>query len=115
MDTLYGKSPTDARHLRGIPTGVHDPSDRRNCLRSEGSNCRACDTPRSEWRSQVHVPGQVALVQVDVAHDHHVGGVAEDSPQALDLTTLAQVLGRVGVPELVCPNPEADAVADTGE
>ena len=52
---------------------------------------------------------------MDVAHDHHIGGVAKDSAQALDLTTLAQVRGRVCVPELVRPDPEADAVADATE
>jgi hypothetical protein len=41
--------------------------------------------------------------------------MAEDASQALDLPALAQVLGRVGVPELVCPNSEADAVADPAE
>ena len=44
---------------------------------------------------------------MDVAHDHHVGGVAEDAAQALDLPTLAQVLSRVGMPQLVCPDPKA--------
>src|SRR5450631_568110 len=52
---------------------------------------------------------------MDVAHDHHVGTVAENAPQALDLPTLAEVLGRVRVPELVCSNPETDAVPDTAE
>jgi hypothetical protein len=55
------------------------------------------------------------LVKVDVAHDHHVSAVAEDPAQALDLPTLAEVLGRVCVPELVCSNPKADAVAHAAE
>jgi hypothetical protein len=33
---------------------------------------------KSERRSFIEVLAQVALVQVDVAHDHHVGGVAQD-------------------------------------
>jgi hypothetical protein len=52
---------------------------------------------------------------MDVAHNHHVGGVAEDAPESLDLSTLAEVLGGIGVPELVCPNSETDAVADATE
>jgi len=71
--------------------------------------------PLSKWRTQVHIAGQVALVQMDVAHDHHVGGVAEDAPKTLDLPTVAEVLGRVRVPELVCSNPETDVVADAAE
>jgi hypothetical protein len=41
--------------------------------------------------------------------------MAEYAPQAFDLPALAEVLGRVRVPELVCSNPEADSMADAAE
>jgi len=62
----------------------------------------------SEGSALVEVAVEVALVEVDVAHDHHVGGVAEDSTQPLDLATPAQLFGGEGVPELVSVDPEAD-------
>jgi len=65
-------------------------------------------TPGSEWRSQVEVLVQVALVKVDVPHHHHISRVAEDAPQALDLAPLPQVPGGEGVAELVGVDPEAD-------
>ena len=37
-----------------------------------------CGLAASERGALVEVPAQIALVQVDVAHDHHVGRVAED-------------------------------------
>ena len=52
---------------------------------------------------------------MDVAHDHHVGRVAEDPAQSLDLATAAQVLSREGVPELVSVDPKADPSAQALE
>ncbi|HKV89260.1 MAG TPA: hypothetical protein VJT78_14805 [Candidatus Dormibacteraeota bacterium] len=44
---------------------------------------------------------EVALVQVDVAHDHHVDRVTEDPAQPFDLTATSQTLGGEGVAEFV--------------
>ena len=52
---------------------------------------------------------------MDVAHDHHMGRVAEDPPQALDLATPAQLLGRERMPELVGVDPKADPPAQALE
>ena len=48
---------------------------------------------------------------MDIAHDHEVGRVPEDPPEALYLAAVAEVLGGEGVPELVGVDPEADSAA----
>jgi hypothetical protein len=65
-----------------------------------------------ERRPEIEVLVEVALVQVHVTHDHHVGRVADDPARPLDLAPLPQVLGRRRVAERMGVNPEADLVPD---
>src|SRR6266851_66195 len=62
----------------------------------------------SERRPQVEVPRQIASVEMDIAHDHRVGRVAEDLAQALDLPSPLQVFGGECMAELVRVNGKPD-------
>lgn len=48
-------------------------------------------------------------------HHHEVSGVAEDSPEALDLTAVPKVLGRERVAKLVSVHREAQCLARAAE
>lgn len=74
------------------------------------------DRSASERRPQVDVATKVALIHVDVAHDHDLGRVPQDPPEPLDLTSLAQVLGGEGVPEAesLDAKPDLDPDAAVG-
>jgi hypothetical protein len=69
----------------------------------------------SERRSQIKVPTEIALVQVQVAHHHHVAGVAEDSAQPLHLAPLAEVARGEGVAEAVGVDRKADSISHSAQ
>src|SRR5260370_39615886 len=69
----------------------------------------------SERRPQVEVTRQIASVEMDIAHDHRVGRVAEDLAQTLNLPSPLQVLGRERMAELVGMNGEADELLQSPE
>src|SRR6266851_6937623 len=69
----------------------------------------------SERRPLVEVTREIASIEMDVAHDHRVGGVAEDLAQTLDLPSPLQVLGRERMAELVRMNGEADELLQSPE
>jgi hypothetical protein len=59
----------------------------------------------------IKVPIQIALIQVNVAHHHDIGRVAEDATQPLDLAAVPQILRGERVAEFVRMDTETDSAA----
>jgi len=68
-----------------------------------------------KWRSEVEVAPQIALVEAQVAHHHHVAGVPEDSAKAFDLTTFAEVASGEGVAQAVGADRKADSMTHSAQ
>ena len=102
QDTTVRKATAFAATTEGQPTDRHKTDAEEHGSTSTPHNCAPCDAVRApdswctfsvnsslEGRPLVEILVEVALVQVNIPHDHDVGRVAEDATQPLDLAAVA--------------------------